>query len=86
VLTNHQLDHTRSVAGDGTAFEFTTTLRGRTVSCRLVGGELQGDVELLDRLRRTFPDEAALTPIALVHRLRDAVGSDVVIRVVDDAA
>jgi hypothetical protein len=85
VITN-PIDQIRPVGPDATAFEFSTTLRGRQVSCRLVDGELRGDPELLARLHRFFPDDTDLSAITVAHRVRDAVGSDVVIRLVEGAA
>ena len=65
--------------------ELTTTIRGRTVTCRLDHGRLDGDPELLARLRRLGLPDGDLDAIHLIRRVHDAVGSQVSIRVVDEA-
>ena len=60
--------------------EFVTVLRGREVRCRLVAGQLEGDEELLRRVRRVDPLGRAREPLTLLKALPDAVGSTVSIR------
>ena len=60
--------------------EFVTVLRGREVRCRLVDGKLEGDEELLQRVRRVDPLGRARDPVAVLKVLHDAVGSPVSIR------
>jgi hypothetical protein len=60
--------------------EFTTTIRGRTVSCRLEDGTLRGDDELLGRMRRLDPSGGRCDPVSVARLVREAVGSEVTIR------
>lgn len=69
--------------GVGADVEITTTIRGREVRCRLVGGVLDGDAELLARLQRHGNLDDLQDPIRLIRRVHDAVGSPVSVRVVD---
>ncbi len=64
----------------GDVVEFVTVLRGHEVRCRLVDGQLEGDEELLQRVRRVDPLGRAREPFTLLKVLHDAVGSAVSIR------
>lgn len=64
--------------------EFTTTIRGRTVSCRWEAGSLSGDPELLDRLSRVPVREGWNDdPCAVASAIGIAVAHPVTIRLVD---
>ena len=65
---------------EGVRVEFATTIRGEEVTCWVEDGYLRGDAALLERLSRFAAPGEPLGPIAVVHLLRDAVGSDVSIR------
>jgi hypothetical protein len=61
--------------------EFGTIIRGRPVACWIENGRLGGDAVLLDRLSRFTDLAQRLEPVRVAQLVRDAVGSDVTIRV-----
>jgi hypothetical protein len=69
---------------DQSPVEFVTCIRGREVSCRLQVGELHGDPELLQRLRRLDPMGRCRDAVSLALLVRDAVGSAVELRLVEE--
>ena len=60
---------------------FETTMRGRAVRCWIEDRTIHRDPDLLRRLERFLPGDVAPSPVALANLVRDAVGSDVTIRV-----
>lgn len=60
--------------------EFVARIRGREVTCRWRDGRLDGDAELLRRIRRLDPIGVCKDAASVARLVRDAVGSDVVIR------
>jgi hypothetical protein len=66
------------------AVEFTTTIRGRSVTCRWEAGGLSGDQELLDRLARVpLRDGWNDDPCAVASAIGAAVAHPVTIRLLD---
>ena len=59
--------------------EFAARIRGREMTCWLDEGRLVGDRELVGRVRRLAGDRP-IGPLELAQLVRDAVGSEVVIR------
>ena len=59
--------------------EFAARIRGREMACWLDKGRLVGDRELVSRVRRLVGDRS-IGPLELAQVVRDAVGSEVVIR------
>ena len=60
--------------------EFIVRIRGREVSCRWRNGRLEGDAELLKRIRRLDPVGGYRDAASVARLVRDAVGSEVIIR------
>lgn len=60
--------------------EFVAEIRGRQVSCRLHDGHLEGDPELVRRVRRLDPVGVYRDAVSVARLVRDAVGSEVTIR------
>jgi hypothetical protein len=60
--------------------EFVARIRGREVACRLRGGRLYGDAELVARVRRLDPVGTCRDAVSVAGLVRDAVGSEVTIR------
>ena len=63
--------------------EFVTRMRGREVKCWMDGGRIDGDPELLERIRRVSPCLENLEVVEVVQLVRDAVGSAVALRFAD---
>ncbi len=70
------------IEGDGIDMpvEFVVNIRGREARCRFRNGRLDGDAELLRRIRRLDPVGVARDAVSVARLVRDAVGSDVTIR------
>ncbi len=68
---------------DEECVEFTTTIRGRPVSCRLEAGRLHGDTELLGRVRRAVRPGELLDPSVVARMIARAVGSEVTLHLCD---
>ncbi len=64
--------------------EFVTTIRGRRVSCWIEDGHLCGDPVLLARLARFGDLDQQSDPVEVARLVRDAVGSEVTIRLIPD--
>lgn len=60
--------------------EFVARIRGREVTCRLRNGKLDGDAELVRRIRRLDPVGMYRDAVSVARLVRDAVGSEVTIR------
>lgn len=78
---------TTSASGDvpeHATVEFTTMIRGRSVTCRWEAGQLSGDQELLDRLARVPVREGwDDDPCTVASAIGAAVAHPVSIRLLD---
>ncbi|HLU40981.1 MAG TPA: hypothetical protein VKZ55_01155 [Microthrixaceae bacterium] len=60
--------------------EFVVRIRGREATCRFRDGRLEGDPELVRRIRRLDPVGMARDAVSVARLVRAAVGSEVTIR------